>query len=145
MIVEGNVGIGTVTPTGGLVVMNGNVGIGTWVPNSPLTVVGPMSLNPTVTEAGTTYTMAVSDSSIIINGSGSYTITLLNPASYPGRILYIKTIVAHTVSSASSNVCPTNSATAGTAILSNAAGDWAILQSDGTNWIEMASGTSSGS
>ncbi len=37
---DGNVGIGTMTPQGGLVVMNGNVGIGTWVPNRPLDVVG---------------------------------------------------------------------------------------------------------
>jgi hypothetical protein len=29
---NGNLGIGTITPLGGLTVMNGNVGIGTWVP-----------------------------------------------------------------------------------------------------------------
>lgn len=28
---NGNIGIGTITPSGGLVVMNGNVGIGTWI------------------------------------------------------------------------------------------------------------------
>jgi hypothetical protein len=35
-----NVGIGTSTPQGALVITNGNVGIGTWVPISPLTVAG---------------------------------------------------------------------------------------------------------
>ncbi len=34
----GNVGIGTTTPMGGLTVMNGNVGIGTWAPVAPLQV-----------------------------------------------------------------------------------------------------------
>ena len=38
MIVEGDVGIGTVTPQGGLVVTNGNVGIGTWAPGGALIV-----------------------------------------------------------------------------------------------------------
>src|ERR1019366_2988405 len=35
---NGNIGIGTSTPVGGLAVMNGNVGIGTWVPGGALTV-----------------------------------------------------------------------------------------------------------
>jgi hypothetical protein len=51
----------------------------------------------------------------------------------------IKTIAAQTVVSASSNVVPANSATAGTAILAASAGAWALLVSDGTNWVIMAS------
>jgi len=39
---NGNVGIGTSTPVGGLSVMNGNVGIGTWVPATSLDI-GPNS------------------------------------------------------------------------------------------------------
>ena len=39
-VMNGNVGIGTTTPQGGLVVTNGNVGIGTWVPTSLLSIVG---------------------------------------------------------------------------------------------------------
>ena len=37
---QGNVGIGTSTPQGGLVVTNGNVGIGTWAPGTMLDVKG---------------------------------------------------------------------------------------------------------
>ncbi len=35
---NGNVGIGTTTPVGGLIMMNGNVGIGTWIPTQPFQV-----------------------------------------------------------------------------------------------------------
>ena len=41
--VGSNIGIGTSTPVGGLVVMNGNVGIGTWSPTSRLQVVGTVA------------------------------------------------------------------------------------------------------
>jgi hypothetical protein len=58
-------------------------------------------------------------------------------SSYTGRILTIKTIQAKSVVSASSNVIPIGNATVGTAILSNVAGKFATLVSDGTNWITM--------
>jgi hypothetical protein len=46
----------------------------------------------------------------------------------------------YTVISASSNVKPANSGTAGTAILAATAGAWAMLVcEDGTNWVVMAS------
>ena len=47
----GNVGIGTTTPIGGLVVMNGNVGIGTWVPVGLLQVNG-LTNSPVVVTSG---------------------------------------------------------------------------------------------
>jgi hypothetical protein len=40
---NGDVGIGTETPVGGLTVMNGNTGIGTWSPTSKLQVIGTVS------------------------------------------------------------------------------------------------------
>jgi len=57
---------------------------------------------------------------------------------HKGRELNIKTITANTVVSASSNVAPLTSATAGTAILAATAGKWARLVSDGTNWRIMS-------
>ncbi len=98
------------------------------IPNAPTTVTA-------------SYTMQWADSSIICNGAGSITLTLLSAAAVPGRELYVKTIAAFTVVSASSNVVPIDSGTAGTAILPATAGSWAHLRSDGTNWTIIANGT----
>lgn len=65
---------------------------------------------------------------------------LVPAASFIGRVVVIKTIAAYTVVSASSNVVPINSATAGNAILAATAGKWAEMVSDGSNWIIMAAG-----
>lgn len=74
----------------------------------------------------------------IVNGSASVTATLPSAASYPGRKIRIKTRAAYTVISASSNVKPLDTDTAGTAILAATAGKWAELVSDGSNWVIMA-------
>jgi hypothetical protein len=83
-------------------------------------------------------TMLSTDNSLIFNGAGSLTLTLQAAATYPGRWLYVKTIAAQTVVSAASNVVPRAGGAAGTAILAAAAGNWAALQSDATNWVIMA-------
>ena len=80
--------------------------------------------------------MLAADSSLIITTT-SCTITLLAASSYTGRILYVKNVTANSLTSASSNVVPLGSTTAGTAILAATAGKFAMLQSDGTNWITM--------
>jgi hypothetical protein len=90
---------------------------------------------PSTINAGT-YSMLATDSSLIFTTTNN-TLTLLSAASYSGRILYVKNVTANSVTSASSNVVPLGSATAGTAILSASAGKFAMLQSDGTNWIIM--------
>lgn len=84
-------------------------------------------------------TMLFTDNSVIFNGAGSLTYTMQAAATYPGRWLYVKTIAAQTVVSASSNVVPLAGGAAATAILAATAGKWAALQSDGANWIIMAS------
>jgi hypothetical protein len=84
------------------------------------------------------YTVVDGDQWLIFNGSGSITVTLPTAAAYTGRYIAMKTIAAFTVISASSNVVPRTSATVGTAILAAAAGSWAVLISDGTNWVIIA-------
>lgn len=101
---------------------------------STLTVAADSPVTKTVS-----FTVAANESKIVCNGAGSITVTLPAPASNVGRTLYIKTIAAQTVVSASSNVQPIGSATPGTAILAASAGAWAELVSNGTHWIIMAS------
>jgi hypothetical protein len=92
------------------------------------------------TQTGTTYTVAATDSNLIINGSATCTLTLpAAAAANAGRTIRVRTIAAFTVVSASSNVVPLAGGSAGTAILAATAGKWADLTSDGTNWQIMAS------
>jgi hypothetical protein len=84
------------------------------------------------------YTVTATDTYIINNKTGSsLTVTLPTASTQTGREITIKTIQAFTVISASSNVVPAASATAGTAILAATAGKFARLVSDGTNWVIM--------
>jgi len=120
----------------------GNLGIGTTVTSSTLTVAGPVSLKAPSTVSAATYSQAVTDSTLIMTYSGTTTITLLSAASYPGQILYIKSGTSSgttTVTSASSNVVPLNSTTAGTAVMAST-GKFTVLQSDGTNWQVIMQG-----
>ena len=106
--------------------------------------IGATGVSPTIqiptTVATSTYTMTSTDSTLIFTG-GHCTVTLLSAATYPGRIIYITNAASGTVISATSNVVPGGSVTAGTALLSNAAGHFACIQSNGTNWITIMSGS----
>ena len=74
----------------------------------------------------------------INNKSGSTcTVTLPTASSWPGRYLTFKNMQAQTLVSASSNVVPIDSTSAGTAILLAVVGNWATMVSDGTNWVIM--------
>lgn len=86
------------------------------------------------------FTLADTDTFIVCNGaSANVTVTLPAAASWTGRAVYIKNLSAtYTVISAASDVQPIDSATPGTAILAATAGKWAILVSNGTNWVIMA-------
>jgi len=85
------------------------------------------------------YNLSGSDTSIICNGAGTISLVFQSAATYPGRIIYVKTIAAQSVQSATSNILPQASNSPGTGILTNTAGKWAMLQSDGTYWVIMMS------
>ena len=86
----------------------------------------------------TAFTLGANENEVICNGSASITATLPSASSWVGRRVRVKTIAAYTVISASSNVKPLDTDTAGTAILAATAGKWAEMVSDGSNWIIMA-------
>ena len=94
-----------------------------------------------VTMTNATYTVLDQDEYLIANRAGTVTVTLPVAASHPGRELYVKTIQAQAVDSNASNVVPITDTAAGTAILPATDGAWALLKSDGTNWIVMQRGT----
>lgn len=87
------------------------------------------------------FTLGADENFVICNGaSANVTVTLPAASTVPGRVVTIKNLSGtYTVISASSNVKPQNSDTAGTAILAASATAWAMLVSDGTNWVIMAS------
>ena len=85
------------------------------------------------------FTVGATEDILINDKSGSAcTVTMPDPALYQGRSILIKTIQAQQVNSASSNIVPLAGGAAGTAILTNTAGKWAQLVSNGTNWVIMS-------
>ena len=85
------------------------------------------------------FTLADTETVVINNKSGSACVaTLPSAALWSGRLLLMKTTQAQALNSASSNVVPKAGGAAGTAIPPGKAGNWALLVSDGTNWVIMA-------
>jgi hypothetical protein len=114
-------------------------GINSTSPSNTLQIGGTLGRNAPTTVTGN-YTVADGVTWLIVNNGASTTITLPAASSWTGRELTIKTIQAQTVISGSSNVVPIDSPTAGTAILPATDGAWALLVSDGTNWVIMQKG-----
>ena len=84
------------------------------------------------------YTITNTDTWIINNKSGSaLTLTFPIASAWPGRSVTVKNLQTQSVNSASSNIAPIDSVTAGTAILLPVIGNWATMVSDGTNWVIM--------
>jgi hypothetical protein len=89
-----------------------------------------LSALPTVITA----TGSLTSTNQVVNSASTVTLTLPSPASMIGQPITVSTVQAALVNSASSNVIPLNSRTAGTAILAATIGKWATLVSDGTNY-----------
>jgi hypothetical protein len=84
------------------------------------------------------FTLAVTESWVINNKSSSTcVVTLPAPSAYTGRQVTFKNMQPQFLVSASSNVVPLDSVSAGTAILLDVVGNWATMLSDGTNWVIM--------
>jgi hypothetical protein len=110
--------------------------LGYWTNVTPASVINASGGAPITKTAN--FTLAASENWVINNKSGSTcTVTLPAASSWTGRSVVIKNMQAQLVNSASSNVVPLDSTTAGTAILLGVVGNWVTLVSDGTNWVIM--------
>lgn len=130
----------TVSPTGANITISQNLTTtGAVTTNNHLITSGSGIATPTpIVLGGTSGSIGFSTPSAIFNPSGTYTLTLPAASSFSGFWFYFKNITANAVNSASSNVVPIGSNTAGIAILAASAGKFVFLQSDGTNWQVMA-------
>ena len=121
----------TAAGTAGQTLISAGAGTPTWATPAVNTVSAPVTKTAN-------FTVANGEAWLINNKSGSTcTVTLPAAASWIGRQLIFKNMQAQTLVSASSNVVPLDSTTAGTAILLDVVGNWATMVSDGTNWVIM--------
>jgi hypothetical protein len=113
-----------------------NVTVGTGLSFSAGTLSASSGTAPATKTAD--FTVGATETWLINNKSGSTcTVTLPAASSWTGRTLTFKNMQAQTLVSASSNVVPIDSTSAGTAILLAVVGNWATMVSDGTNWVIM--------
>ena len=115
----------------------GNVSLGSVSSNTKLGVNGPIALSPPIIVTAAAYTVLDADSSIVFNTAANCNVVMPAAATYPGRILYVKTLAAMSINSTSTNIKPIGSNTGANSILTNTTGKFSMLQSDGVNWITM--------
>ena len=110
---DSNVQFGTLANTD---LIQYNTALGYWTNVTPASVINASTGAPVTKTAN--FTVAASENWLINNKSGSTcTVTLPTASSWTGRQLVFKNMQAQTLVSASSNVVPIDSTTAGTAIL----------------------------
>jgi len=132
---DSNVQFGTLANTD---LIQYSTSLGYWTNVTPASVINASNGAPVTKTAN--FTLAATENWVINNKTGSTcTVTLPTASSWTGRSVYFKNLQAQTLVSASSNVVPIDSTTAGTAILLAVVGNWATLVSDGTNWVIMQS------
>jgi hypothetical protein len=133
----------TLTTTGAATLASGTINgmtVGATTPSTgaftTLAANSAITYHAPVTVTAATYTVLATDYAIIFNTTAACTVTLGTATA--GRTLKINNIAAFAITSATANVTPRTSATAGTAVLAGAAGTWAELIGDGTNWRVIA-------
>jgi hypothetical protein len=89
-----------------------------------------------VTITGGSYTVAASDTSLLMNGGTTQTITLPAASAIPGRVITVRNLSATRVVSNAANVKYASGTT--NLILPPTVGSWVALHSDGTNWIAVS-------
>jgi hypothetical protein len=115
-----------------------NVTVGTGLSFSAGTLASTASTASAPITKTADFTVGVGETWFINNKTGSTcVVTLPSAATYTGRELTFKNMQAQLLNSATSNVVPIDSTSAGTAILLGVVGNWATLVSDGTNWVIM--------
>jgi hypothetical protein len=121
-----------------LTVENGLVGVGTQAPNSRLTVAGPVSL--AVRTVAASYTIAADDSTILVDASGGpVNVTMPSAAGVTGRVYTIKVVNMDntvTIYPHDPGAPETVDGSSGPFIF-GANWDFVVLQSDGTQWLEI--------
>jgi hypothetical protein len=121
----------TLAGTAGQILTSAGTGSPTWTTPVVNTVSAPVTKTAN-------FTVAVGEAWLINNKSGSTcTVTLPTASAWVGRQLIFKNMQAQLLVSASSNVVPLDSTSAGTAILLDVVGNWATMVSDGLNWVIM--------
>jgi hypothetical protein len=121
----------TLAGTSGQMLTSAGAGTPTWTTPVVNTVSAPVTKTAN-------FTVTVGEAWLINNKSGSTcTVTLPTASAWIGRQLIFKNMQPQTLVSASSNVVPLDSTSAGTAILLDVVGNWATMVSDGTNWVIM--------
>jgi len=116
---------------------NGSQGIGAVnvVAGSPgsWVVFGTLDSGTLTNVTTATYTVLITDTNLIVNYAGTCTVTLPNPA-FAFRRLTFRTIQNQGVNSSGLNVTSLAGVAGGSTILTNTAGKWATIISDGTAW-----------
>lgn len=95
-------------------------------------------VRPAVVAKVAAFTVDANDYSFRITPTAAMVVTLPDPATNTGRVLKFINKAAFAITSASANVLPKSSNTAGTALLAGTAGAWCELQSNGTAWETIA-------
>jgi hypothetical protein len=98
---------------------------------------GSQSLPLPAAKTGTAYTVATTDCSLILQPSGTFTLTLPAASANTGRVIRLKLVAAFAVNSASANIVQLIGGTATAVIMVATSGKFCLLQSDGTAWQIM--------